>query len=122
VNCVILIERPFGLYIELQEDTPNPRLEGYDYTTLNSYIIFAIYLILKPVQNIYVLIHIRVMIKFSGPINDDRTAFSFLTKDHTFLDGKHRAMSVLHIHIHPTSQVESLSKASFLSKSRCTGL
>ena len=34
VNCVILIERPFGLYIELQEDTPNPRLEGYDYNTL----------------------------------------------------------------------------------------
>ena len=34
MNCVILIERPFGLYIELQEDTPNPRLEGYDYNTL----------------------------------------------------------------------------------------
>ena len=30
----MLIERPFGLYIELQEDTPNPRLEGYDYNTL----------------------------------------------------------------------------------------
>ena len=30
----VLIERPFGLYIELQEDTPNPRLEGYDYNTL----------------------------------------------------------------------------------------
>jgi len=30
----VLIERLFGLYIELQEDTPNPRLEGYDYNTL----------------------------------------------------------------------------------------
>ena len=47
MNCVILIERPFGLYIELQEDTPNPRLEGYDYTTLNNYYHFNMNNIIK---------------------------------------------------------------------------
>ena len=36
MNCLIVLREALWAYIEYKRIPPNPRLEGYDYTTLNT--------------------------------------------------------------------------------------